>query len=102
MQAQQTGERLKNLNLKYTKLVCSNLIRAVETADIISSYLPGVPRQTCQMLREGSPVEPDPASSRWRPEKKVSSYRAEFLQQYCKTLSCVICYVKSRGGYWLI
>lgn len=70
MQAQQTGERLKNLNLKYTKLVCSNLIRAVETADIISSYLPDVPRQTCQMLREGSPVEPDPASSRWRPEKK--------------------------------
>lgn len=70
LQANQTGERLKNLNLKYTKLVCSTLIRAAETADIIAKYLPDLPRETCPMLREGSPVEPDPSSSRWRPEKK--------------------------------
>lgn len=70
LQANQTGERLKNLNLKYTKLVCSTLIRAAETADIIAKYLPDLPRETCPMLREGSPVKPDPSSSRWRPEKK--------------------------------
>jgi len=58
--------------LKYTKLVCSTLIRAAETADIIAKYLPNVPRETCCLLREGAPVVPDPASSNWRPDKKVS------------------------------
>lgn len=72
LQANTTGQRLKDLNLKYTKLVCSNLIRAVETADIIASYLPDVPRETCCMLREGAPVKPDPSPPNWKPEKKVS------------------------------
>lgn len=70
LQANQTGQRLKDLNLKYTKLVCSTLIRAAETADIIAKYLPNVPRETCCLLREGAPVVPDPASSNWRPDKK--------------------------------
>ena len=72
LQASTTGQRLKDLNFKYTKLVCSTLIRAVETADIIASYLPDVPRDTCCMLREGAPVKPDPSSPNWKPEKKVS------------------------------
>lgn len=68
-QANITGQRLKDLDFKYTKLVCSTLIRAVETADIIAKYLPKVPRETCGFLREGSPVPPDPASKNWRPDK---------------------------------
>ena len=71
-QANITGQRLKDLDFKYTKLVCSTLIRAVETADIIAKYLPEVPRETCGFLREGSPVPPDPASKNWRPDKRVS------------------------------
>lgn len=73
LQADETGQRLKDLNFKYTKLVCSTLIRATETADIIAKYLPSVPRESCSMLVEGSPVVPDPASSNWRPERKVSA-----------------------------
>ena len=74
LQAKTTGQRLKDLNFKYTKLVCSTLIRAIETADIIASYLPDVPRETCCMLREGAPVKPDPSSPNWKPEKKVSGH----------------------------
>ena len=73
LQADETGQRLKDLNFKYTRLVCSTLIRATETADIIAKYLPNVPRETCSMLVEGSPVVPDPGSSNWRPERKVSA-----------------------------
>ena len=72
LQANTTGQRLKDLNLKYTKLVCSTLIRAAETADIIATYLPDVPRETCCMLREGAPVVPDPSSSNFKSDKKVS------------------------------
>ncbi len=72
LQADITGQRLKDLNLKYTKLFCSTLIRAAETADIIAKYLPDVPRETCCMLREGAPVTPDPSSKNWKPNKKVS------------------------------
>lgn len=68
-QAETTGQRLKNLNRKYTKLVCSTLIRAVETADIIAKHLPDVPRESCDFLQEGAPAPPDPPSKRWRPDK---------------------------------
>ena len=73
IQANQTGQRLQSLNIKYTKLVCSTLIRATETADIIAQHLPDVPRETCDLLREGSPIVPEPSSSHWRPAKRVSS-----------------------------
>ncbi|KAJ7386966.1 hypothetical protein OS493_003928 [Desmophyllum pertusum] len=36
VQANTTGQRLKDLDFKYTKLICSTLIRATETADIIA------------------------------------------------------------------
>lgn len=68
-QAETTGQRLKNLNWKYTKLVCSTLIRAVETADIIAKHLPEVPRESCDFLQEGAPAPPDPPSRHWRPDK---------------------------------
>ena len=83
LQADETGKRLKDLKLKYTKLVCSTLIRATETADIIAKYLPNVPRETCSMLVEGSPVVPDPASSNWRPERKVSAGTFCYLNLVC-------------------
>ncbi|CAH3198449.1 unnamed protein product [Porites evermanni] len=71
IQANQTGQRLQSLNIKYTKLVCSTLIRATETADIIAQQLPNVPRETCDLLREGAPIVPEPpSSSNWRPAKR--------------------------------
>jgi len=73
IQANQTGQRLQSHNIKYTKLVCSTLIRATETADIIAQHLPNVPRETCDLLREGAPIVPEPSSSNWRPAKRVSS-----------------------------
>lgn len=74
IQANQTGQRLQSLNIKYTKLVCSTLIRATETADIIAQHLPNVPRETCGLLREGAPIVPEPSSSsNWRPAKRVIS-----------------------------
>jgi len=84
LQANTTGQRLKDLcvNLKYTKLVCSTLIRAIETADIIASYLPDVPRETCCMLREGAPIKPDPSSPNWKPEKKVSVCNSEVDREF--------------------
>ena len=72
MQADMTGQRLKDLNLKYTKLINSTMKRAVETADIISQHFPEVQREECCMLREGAPISPEPPSSNWRPEKAVS------------------------------
>lgn len=82
-QAETTGQRLKNLNWKYTKLVCSTLIRAVETADIIAKHLPEVPRESCDFLQEGAPAPPDPPSRHWRPDKTVSALG---IQEYFRQL----------------
>ncbi|XP_032236163.1 serine/threonine-protein phosphatase PGAM5, mitochondrial isoform X2 [Nematostella vectensis] len=69
LQAEITGQRLKDLNHNYTKIIVSDMIRAEQTADKICKYLPNVPRETCSMLREGAPFPPDPPSSNWRPEQ---------------------------------
>ena len=72
MQADITGQRLKDLNFKYSKLINSTMKRAVETADIISQHLPEVQREECSLLREGIPISPEPPFSNWKPEKAVS------------------------------
>merc|ERR1712241_1600241 len=64
-----TGCRLAELSLPYTHIIRSNMSRAVETADLISAHLPEVKvLPTDGLLREGGPIEPEPRSSRWRPE----------------------------------
>ncbi|KAJ8285998.1 hypothetical protein GJAV_G00033340 [Gymnothorax javanicus] len=67
-QAEFTGQRLAALGLKYDVLVHSSMARATETAHIISKYLPGVELVSCDLLREGAPIEPVPPVSHWRPE----------------------------------
>ncbi|XDV21265.1 hypothetical protein PO909_026387 [Leuciscus waleckii] len=67
-QAELTGQRLAALGLKYDVLIHSSMTRATETANIISKYLPGVKLESCDLLREGAPIEPVPPVAHWKPE----------------------------------
>jgi len=71
-QARLTGLRLKELGLPYSRVVQSTMSRATETAQIITKELPNVPVSSCNFLREGAPIKPDPPSAHWRPEAHVS------------------------------
>ena len=75
-QARITGLRLKELALPYTRLIQSTMTRATETASIISKQLPSDLQVTsCDFLREGAPIKPEPGSSSYRPEAKVGRAR---------------------------
>lgn len=67
-QAEFTGQRLAALGLKYDVLVHSSMTRATETAHIISKHLPGVELLSCDLLREGAPIEPVPPVTHWKPD----------------------------------
>lgn len=67
-QAEFTGQRLAELGLKYDVLIHSSMTRATETAHIISKYLPGVELMSCDLLREGAPIEPVPPVTHWKPD----------------------------------
>uniref|UniRef100_A0A9J7YR41 Serine/threonine-protein phosphatase PGAM5, mitochondrial n=2 Tax=Cyprinus carpio TaxID=7962 RepID=A0A9J7YR41_CYPCA len=67
-QAEYTGQRLAVLGLKYDVLIHSSMTRATETANIISKHLPGVELMSCDLLREGAPIEPVPPVTHWKPE----------------------------------
>lgn len=66
-QADLVGKRLQELNLPYTSIVSSTMSRAIETADLISKYLPDVQRLSNDLLREGAPIPPEPPVGHWRP-----------------------------------
>ncbi|KAM9517196.1 serine/threonine-protein phosphatase PGAM5, mitochondrial-like [Salvelinus alpinus] len=66
-QAEYTGQRLAALGLKYDVMVHSTMTRATETASIISKHLPEVDKVSCDLLREGAPIEPVPPIS-WKPD----------------------------------
>ncbi|XP_026066707.1 serine/threonine-protein phosphatase PGAM5, mitochondrial isoform X2 [Carassius auratus] len=67
-QAEYTGQRLAALGLKYDVLIHSSMTRATETASIISKHLPDVELVSCDLLREGAPIEPVPPVTHWKPE----------------------------------
>ncbi|XP_057686883.1 serine/threonine-protein phosphatase PGAM5, mitochondrial isoform X1 [Corythoichthys intestinalis] len=67
-QAELTGHRLSALGLKYDVLIHSSMARATETAHIISKHLPGVELLSCDLLREGAPIEPVPPVTHWKPD----------------------------------
>ncbi|XP_016336867.1 serine/threonine-protein phosphatase PGAM5, mitochondrial isoform X2 [Sinocyclocheilus anshuiensis] len=67
-QAEYTGQRLAALGLKYDVLIHSSMTRATETANIISKYLPVAELVSCDLLREGAPIEPVPPVTHWKPE----------------------------------
>lgn len=69
-QAEYTGKRLAELGLKYDVLIHSSMARATETANIISKHLSGlgVELVSCDLLREGAPIEPVPPVTHWKPD----------------------------------
>ena len=70
-QAAITGQRLKELGLKYTTIYYSTMPRATETYQIMQQSLPGVAAQSCDLMREGAPIRPEPMGKKWRPESHV-------------------------------
>lgn len=68
-QATATGQRLKELETTYSAIHHSTMPRAVETAQLVSQCLPEVPMHSCDLLREGAPIVPEPPVHHWRPEK---------------------------------
>lgn len=68
-QADFTGRRLKELNINYTKLYHSTMIRAIQTADIIRKHLDAeLNVEMDDILKEGAPIPPEPPVGHWRPE----------------------------------
>ncbi|KAM8960727.1 serine/threonine-protein phosphatase PGAM5, mitochondrial-like [Pelodytes ibericus] len=69
-QAMLTGQRLKGLGYKYNTLIHSSMTRAKETADLISQQLhdPSVIKCSCDLLREGQPIQPDPPKDDRNPD----------------------------------
>ncbi|XP_042203910.1 serine/threonine-protein phosphatase PGAM5, mitochondrial-like isoform X2 [Homarus americanus] len=68
-QAALTGERLKCLELPFSRVVFSTMTRATETANIIMEKLSGVEEvESCDLLREGAPIPPEPPIGSWKPE----------------------------------
>ena len=60
-QAREVGARLREMNLSVSRIIHSDLTRAVETAGIIATELRGdIPMEMCSMLREGKPYRPEP------------------------------------------
>lgn len=64
------GEHLKKINFPYTTLIHSTMTRAIETANIIHAQIPDTPMQSCDLLREGAPIPPDPPVTHWQPDAK--------------------------------
>lgn len=67
-QAAITGQRLKEVGYSYDTLYYSTMPRATETAQIIMQSLPGVPTHSCDLMREGAPIRPEPMHKTWKPE----------------------------------
>lgn len=91
-QARLTGKRLADLaagvkrdaygevKISYSQLVCSTVLRAQQTAEIISQELPGVPRAPDDvLLAEGFPVLPLPQGPDML--RKGSVYPARILEE---------------------
>lgn len=72
-QAIRIGERLKDLDLPYTRIIKSTMMRATETADIIHQYIPSIPISSCDFIREGAPIVPEPPIH-WSKEPRVSTF----------------------------
>ena len=77
-QARLCGEYLKThvfAEHAPTQFVHSSMLRATETARIINDVLAvECPVQSCDLIREGAPIAPEPPLSGW-PEKPWNEYK---------------------------
>lgn len=60
-----TGQRLKQLNFPYTRLVYSTMTRAIESTEEIIKHLPNVPSEPSDLIKEGAPFPPEPKVANW-------------------------------------
>jgi serine/threonine-protein phosphatase PGAM5 len=59
--------------IKFTKVIHSTMIRAIETADIIRGQLPSdIPVSVDPLLCEGAPIPPEPPIGHWKPQVYVT------------------------------
>ncbi|KAA0200729.1 Serine/threonine-protein phosphatase PGAM5 mitochondrial [Fasciolopsis buskii] len=65
-----TGARLKQLNLPYSILYYSTMTRAIESTEEIMRYLPDVPVEPTDGLREGAPFPLEPPLENYRPTEE--------------------------------
>lgn len=70
-QADLVGQRLKDLEFNYTKIIRSTMTRAKETSDIIRKHFPDLPVEDCDLLKEGFPVKPEPPTQSWNVPDEV-------------------------------
>uniref|UniRef100_A0A1B0C742 Serine/threonine-protein phosphatase PGAM5, mitochondrial n=1 Tax=Glossina palpalis gambiensis TaxID=67801 RepID=A0A1B0C742_9MUSC len=71
VQAKYTGRRLRELGVRWDKIIISTMTRAQETADIILKEIDFDPERlvNCSYIREGAPIPPQPPVGHWRPPK---------------------------------
>jgi len=74
-QASVTGDRLKALNIKFSRMTVSTMVRARETGNIISEKIPDIPQEHCSLLREGAPYPPEPTSKAWTPDRSQTFFQ---------------------------
>uniref|UniRef100_H2YDT0 Serine/threonine-protein phosphatase PGAM5, mitochondrial n=1 Tax=Ciona savignyi TaxID=51511 RepID=H2YDT0_CIOSA len=71
-QAVYTGIRLRELGIDFDRFIESSMTRAIETSDLIRQQLKQNDVERTDLLREGSPISPEPPFRHWRSE--VSTY----------------------------
>lgn len=70
------------------------MIRAIQTADLISQSLPDVPVKCTEILCEGEPIRPEPEVPHWKPEKWVSFIVSIYLSiplTICLSIHLFVC-----------
>lgn len=74
-QATITGQRLKELGIRFDRVVASTMTRAQETAELIVNEIDfdKAKVENCSFIREGAPAIPEPPIGHWKPEAHVSS-----------------------------
>lgn len=73
-QATVTGQRLKELGIKFDRVVASTMTRAQETMELIVKEVEFDKSKVehCNYIREGAPAIPEPPVGHWKPEAHVS------------------------------
>ncbi|XP_002120576.3 serine/threonine-protein phosphatase PGAM5, mitochondrial [Ciona intestinalis] len=70
-QAVYTGIRLREIGIDFDRFVESSMTRAIETSELIRMQLNQEDVERTDLLREGSPISPEPPFRYWRSEVSV-------------------------------
>ncbi|KAH9377059.1 hypothetical protein HPB48_011032 [Haemaphysalis longicornis] len=78
--------------MPYMRLVHSTMTRAIQTAELIHEHIEHVPMESCELIREGEPVPPEPPFGIMKPESKghaassggLGTHISGELQHHCR------------------